>query len=53
MPEKWEEKLVELEEDVVEYIRTIPRSDRHRVIHRLYERIGRLRKVVDSIDDIE
>jgi hypothetical protein len=53
MPEKWEEKLVELEEDVVEYIRTIPRSDRHRVIHRLYERIGRLQKLVDSIDDID
>jgi hypothetical protein len=50
--EKWEEKLVELESNVVDFVRTIPRSDRHKVIRRLHERIGRLEQVVNSLDEI-
>ena len=53
MAEKWEEKLVELESAVVDYIRTIPRSDRHHVIRRLRDRIRRLEQLVEGIDDIE
>jgi hypothetical protein len=51
--EKWEQKLVELESAVVDYIRTIPRGDRHKVIRRLHERVRRLEVLVESVDDIE
>ena len=50
--EKWEEKLVELKSNVVDFVRTIPRSDRHKVIRRLHERVSRLEEVVSSLDDI-
>ena len=53
MAEKWEDKLVELESTVVNYIRTIPRSDRHTVIRRLHERVRRLEELVEGIDDIQ
>jgi hypothetical protein len=51
--EKWEDKLVELESTVVDYIRTIPRSDRHKIIRRLHERVRRLEELVEGIDDIQ
>jgi hypothetical protein len=51
--EKWEEKLAELESAVVECIRAIPRSDRHKVIRRLRERVRRLEELVEGVDDIE
>jgi len=51
--EKWEEKLVELESAVVDYIRTIPRSDRHKVTRRLHERVRRLEELVEGVEDIE
>jgi hypothetical protein len=51
--EKWEEKLVELESAVVDYIRTIPRSDRHKLMRRLRERVRRLEELVEGVDDIE
>jgi hypothetical protein len=50
--EKWEEKLVELESSVVDFVRTIPRGDRHAVIRRLHERVSRLEGVVNSLDEI-
>lgn len=53
MAEKWEETLVELESAVVEYIRTIPRSERHKIIRRLRERVTRLEQIVEGVDDIE
>ena len=53
MGEKWEDQLIDLEEAVVDYVRTIPRSDRHAVIRRLHERLTRLERVVEGIDDIE
>ena len=53
MAEKWEDKLVELESTVVDYIRTIPRGDRHKVIRRLHERVRRLEELVAGIDDIQ
>ena len=53
MTEKWEEKLVELESAVVDYIRTIPRSDRHKIIRRLHERVRRLEELVEGVEDIE
>jgi hypothetical protein len=51
--EKWEEKLVELESAVVDYIRATPRNDRHKVIRRLRERVRRLEELVEGVDDIE
>ena len=53
MAEKWEDKLVELESSVVDFVRTIPRSDRHKVIRRLYDRVRRLEEVVNGLDDIQ
>lgn len=53
MAEKWEETLVKLESAVVEYIRTIPRSERHKIIRRLRERVTRLEQIVEGVDDIE
>jgi hypothetical protein len=53
MAEKWEEQLIDLEEAVVDYIRTIPRRERRAVIRRLHERLTRLEQVVEGIDDIE
>jgi hypothetical protein len=50
--EKWEEKLVELESSVVDFVRTIPRADRHKVIRRLYDRVTRLEQIVNNLDDI-
>ena len=50
--EKWEENLVELESSVVDFVRTIPRSDRHKVIRRLHDRVSRLEEVVNSLDEI-
>jgi hypothetical protein len=52
MAEKWEDKLIELEAAVIEYVRTIPRADRHTVIRRIFDRAERLRVVVDDLDDI-
>jgi hypothetical protein len=51
--EKWEEKLVELESSVVDFVRAIPRADRHKVIGRLYDRVSRLEEVVNGLDDIQ
>jgi hypothetical protein len=51
--EKWEEKLVELESSVVDFVRAIPRGDRHKVIRRLYDRVSRLEEVVNGLDDIQ
>ena len=48
MAEKWEHQLINLEEAVVDYVRTIPRSDRHAVIRRLHERLTRLERVVEG-----
>ena len=53
MAEKWEEKLVELESTVADYIRTIPRGDRHKVIRRLHERVRRLDELLEGVEDIE
>jgi hypothetical protein len=50
--EKWEEKLVELESTIVDFVRTIPRGDRHKVIRRLNDRVSRLEEVVNSLDEI-
>ena len=50
--EKWEEKLVELESSVVDFVRAIPRNDRHKVIRRLHERVTMLERLVNGLDDI-
>jgi hypothetical protein len=34
-------------------IRTIPRSDRHKIIRRLHERVRRLEELLERVEDIE
>jgi hypothetical protein len=53
MPEKWEEQLLDLEDEIVAYVRTIPRSERHTIIRRLRERTDRLEVLVNDLDKID
>ena len=53
MAEKWEEQLLDLEDEVVTHVRSIPRSERHTVIRRLRERIDRLETVINNLDEVD